>query len=74
VVLSLGIVRTHVHLLVRLHPTTSIPRPVQRLKGGSARGRLLAPHRATSRGSWPSRGFMPRSSRRPRPIESADTP
>ena len=36
VVLSLGIVRTHVHLLVRLHPTTRIPRLMQRLKGGSA--------------------------------------
>jgi REP element-mobilizing transposase RayT len=34
--LAIGIVRTHVHLLLRLHPTTSIPRLVQRLKGGSS--------------------------------------
>lgn len=35
-VLGLGIVSTHVHLLVRVHPTTSIPRFLARLKGGSA--------------------------------------
>jgi putative transposase len=36
VVLQLGLVRTHVHLLLRLHPTTPLPRLLQRLKGGSA--------------------------------------
>jgi putative transposase len=35
-ILELGIVSDHVHLLVLLHPTTSLPRLVQRLKGGSA--------------------------------------
>jgi putative transposase len=35
VVLQLGVVRTHVHLLLRVHPTTSLPRLLQRLKGGS---------------------------------------
>ena len=34
--LELGMVRTHVHMLVRLHPTTQIPRLLQRLKGASA--------------------------------------
>ncbi len=34
--LELGIVRTHVHLLLRVEPTTPIPRLVQRLKGGSS--------------------------------------
>jgi len=34
--LAIGIVTTHVHLLLRLHPTTSIPRLMQRLKGGSS--------------------------------------
>jgi REP element-mobilizing transposase RayT len=34
--LAFGAVRTHVHLLVQLHPTTSLPRLVQRLKGGSS--------------------------------------
>jgi REP element-mobilizing transposase RayT len=36
VALELGIVRTHVHLLLRIHPTTALPRLFQRLKGGSA--------------------------------------
>jgi REP element-mobilizing transposase RayT len=36
VVLALGLVSTHVHLLLRIHPTTSVPRLLQRLKGGSA--------------------------------------
>ena len=35
-VLEVGAVADHVHVLARLHPTTSIPRLVQRLKGGSA--------------------------------------
>ncbi len=36
VVLGIGMVQTHVHLLVRLHPTTAVPRFLQRIKGGSA--------------------------------------
>jgi REP element-mobilizing transposase RayT len=35
-VLGIGLVQTHVHLLVRLHPTTAVPRLLQRIKGGSA--------------------------------------
>jgi putative transposase len=35
-ILEIGIVRTHVHLLVRIRPTTNISRLLQRLKGGSA--------------------------------------
>ena len=35
-ILELGIVRTHVNALLQLHPTTPIPRLVQRLKGGSS--------------------------------------
>ncbi len=34
--LETGMVRTHVHLLVRIHPTTDLSRLLQRLKGGSA--------------------------------------
>jgi len=30
-------VTTHLHLLVRLHPSTVIPRLLQRMKGGTAR-------------------------------------
>lgn len=32
----IGIVRTHVHVLVRVHPKTDLPRLVQRFKGSSA--------------------------------------
>lgn len=35
-VLEVGIVATHLHLLLRLHPTTTIPRLLQRMKGGTA--------------------------------------
>ena len=35
-VMELGIVATHLHLLVRLHPSTVIPRLLQRMKGGTA--------------------------------------
>jgi putative transposase len=35
-VLELGMVRTHVHVLARVHPTTDLSRLLQRLKGGSA--------------------------------------
>ena len=33
---AMGIVRTHVHLLLQLHPTTNISKLLQRMKGGSA--------------------------------------
>jgi putative transposase len=35
-VLEIGMVRTHVHVLVVAHPLTNIPRLLQRMKGGSA--------------------------------------
>jgi len=35
-VLEIGMVATHVHLLIRIHPTTELSRLLQRLKGGSA--------------------------------------
>jgi REP element-mobilizing transposase RayT len=35
-VLEIGMVRTHVHVLVRVHPTTILPRLLQRWKGASA--------------------------------------
>jgi REP element-mobilizing transposase RayT len=37
-VLEIGIVTTHLHLVVRLHPSTCIPRLMQRMKGGTAFG------------------------------------
>jgi putative transposase len=36
-ILAMGIVATHLHLLVRVHPSTSLPRLLQRMKGGTAR-------------------------------------
>jgi putative transposase len=36
-VLAMGIVSTHVHLLVASHPGTNLPKLVQRLKGASSR-------------------------------------
>lgn len=36
-VLAMGMVTTHIHLLVTMAPTTGIPRLVQRFKGGSSR-------------------------------------
>src|SRR5437762_13955487 len=35
-ILEIGMVRTHLHLLVRIRPTTDVSRLLQRLKGGSA--------------------------------------
>ena len=35
-VIACGFVRSHAHVLARLHATTSIPRLLQRWKGGSA--------------------------------------
>jgi len=35
-ILEIGMVATHVHLLVRLHPTSDISRLLQRMKGGSS--------------------------------------
>ncbi len=34
--LEIGMVTTHVHVLLRTHPTTDLTRLVQRLKGGSS--------------------------------------
>jgi len=35
-ILEMGMVATHVHILLRIAPTTRLPRLLQRLKGGSA--------------------------------------
>jgi putative transposase len=37
-VMELGVVSTHLHLLIRVHPTTALPRLLQRFKGGTAHG------------------------------------
>ena len=35
-VVEIGIVTTHVHLLLRIHPMATLPKLIQRLKGGSS--------------------------------------
>lgn len=47
-VLEIGMVRTHVHVLVAAHPLTNIPRLVQRMKGGSAAIALREGHASRS--------------------------
>jgi REP element-mobilizing transposase RayT len=34
--LSIGIVSTHLHVLLEVSPTTNLPRLLQRMKGGSS--------------------------------------
>ena len=36
-ILAIGIVATHLHMLARVHPSTSLPRLLQRMKGGTAK-------------------------------------
>ncbi len=55
-ILELGIVSTHVHLLLRLHPTTVIPRLVQRMKGGTSAGRISSARGIAIRVRW-ARGY-----------------
>jgi putative transposase len=45
-VLEVGIVQTHVHLLLRISPQTSLPRLIQRLKGGSSHLAAIEGHSA----------------------------
>ena len=35
-ILQMGMVTTHLHLVLRVHPTTQLPRLLQRMKGGTA--------------------------------------
>jgi len=54
-VLEIGIVATHVHVLIRLHPNTEIPRLMQRLKGSTS-SHLNRPPLNTDAGGW-ERGY-----------------
>jgi putative transposase len=54
---ALGIVTTHVHAILRVHPQSDIPRLIQRLKGGSSRLAAVEGHtRTTSPLVW-SKGY-----------------
>ncbi|MGH7523601.1 MAG: IS200/IS605 family transposase [Gemmatimonadales bacterium] len=50
-ILELGIVSTHVHLALRLHPATAMPRLVQRVKGTTSFS-LRATHRRGHKLLW----------------------
>jgi REP element-mobilizing transposase RayT len=56
-VVALGMVQTHVHMLLRIHPQTSITRLVQRLKGGSAAIAQREGHCTVSRPLRWARGY-----------------
>jgi len=49
IALEVGIVQTHLHLLLRISPQTSLPRLVQRLKGGSSHLAAKEGHSARGR-------------------------
>src|SRR5689334_6500495 len=48
--LEMGLVQTHIHTIVRIHPLTSITRLVQRFKGGTST--LLNRRTATTKLKW----------------------
>ena len=56
-ILEIGMVATHIHLLMRIDQGTSLPRLLQRLKGGTGLGswRPSASTSAASRGDTPAR-------------------
>ena len=80
-ILEIGMVRTHVHLVVRLHPTTRLDRLLQRLKGGSAaiagkeRHSTEGPSASMGKGLFDTLRERPECRRRSRvPARSADAP
>jgi putative transposase len=56
-VLELGIVSTHLHLLLRISPQTSLPRLIQRLKGGSSHLAAVEGHAPRGRELRWSKGY-----------------
>lgn len=60
-IVELGMVSTHVHLLLRLDVCTTIPRLIQRMKGGSSR---IADKEGHAKGGTPSAGLAATASRR----------
>ncbi len=55
-VLAIGLVTDHLHLVLRCHPTVSIPHLVKRLKGGSAVLANREGHARAKRLKW-ARGY-----------------
>ena len=55
-VMELGIVSTHLHLLIRLHPTATVSQLVQRMKGGTSAGAIRNSPPSARRLRW-ARGY-----------------
>lgn len=60
-ILEIGMVSTHLHVLVRTHPTTDIPRLMQRMKGGSSAVAGKERHSSTGKVLKWSKGYAIRS-------------
>jgi REP element-mobilizing transposase RayT len=56
-ILEIGMVSTHLHILIRTHPTTDIPRLLQRMKGGSSAVAGKEHHSNTNRVLKWSKGY-----------------
>jgi len=60
-ILEIGMVATHVHLLVRMHPICSVSRLLQRMKGGSSAVAGKERHSTTGRVLKWSKGYSIRT-------------
>jgi putative transposase len=60
-ILEIGMVETHVHVLVRMHPTCNISRLLQRMKGGSSAVAGKERHSTTNRVLKWSKGYSIRT-------------
>jgi len=56
-ILEIGLVQTHVHLLIRVQPGVQLPRLLQRLKGGSANVATREGHTPTDRALRWAKGY-----------------
>lgn len=57
-IVAVGMVRTHVHLLVRLHPTASVSALAKRLKGASSTVAKRAGYSASGRRLYWAKGYF----------------
>ncbi|HKV73724.1 MAG TPA: IS200/IS605 family transposase [Gemmatimonadales bacterium] len=60
-VIAIGMVRSHIHLLVELHPTTTISGLVKRLKGASSAVARTEGHGANARRLYWAKGYSAQS-------------
>ena len=60
-ILAIGMVRTHIHLLLQLHPTTSVSQLVKRLKGASSAVAKTDGYSASGRRLYWAKGYSAHS-------------